>query len=75
MEVTSLTIIRESFDDKTPKNAIGELLDEISGKYATSTRSLGRLLSKMVSRTWGGLILTRENTDKAYWLVKKIESD
>jgi len=76
MEVTSLGIIKRSFDEnKLPINTVGELLDEISGKYAANTKSLGRLLGKMVARTWGGLILTREDTDKAYWLVKKVKSD
>lgn len=55
--------------------AIGETLEDILNvKYASNAKSLGRLLSKMTDRAFGELILTREEKDRAFWKVQKINN-
>lgn len=56
-------------------NPLGETLEEILGKYSKTTKSVGKLLSKMIARNYGGLILSREDTDRAWWQIKKISSE
>ena len=54
--------------------AIGEILEDILGpKYSRSPKSIGKLLGKMVGRAYGNLTLNREDTDRAYWTVSKLD--
>lgn len=76
-EAASRELISNGFmpDTSTPANVMGELLEEILGKYSQNTRSVGRLLSKMVGRAYGDLVLTRLDKDRAYWQVEKIKTE
>ena len=68
---TSRAIIAQGYPSgvDNPPVAVGELLEDILGKYSTSAKSVGKLLSKMVDRTYGKLVLNRIDTDRAYWQI------
>ena len=71
---TSRNVILKGFpdEDDSKTTLIGEILEDILGKYAKSAKSLGKLLSKMKGRAYGKLVLSREDTDRAYWKIKQI---
>jgi len=68
---TSREIISQGFPSgvDNPPVAIGEVLEDVLGKYAGSAKSVGKLLGKMVDRTYGKLVLNRVDTDRAFWQI------
>lgn len=60
--------------DGTP-TLLGELLEDILGKYKDSAKSIGKLLSRMLSRTYGNMSLTKVETDRAYWQIEIAADD
>lgn len=53
---------------------LGERLEEILGKHRDSPKSVGKLLGKMIGRTYGNMTMSRVDTDRAWWQIEKTES-
>lgn len=72
----SRSVIREGFPHgvESIPSPMGELLEEILGKYKDSAKSAGKLLGKMLGRTYGDMVLSRTHTDRAWWQIEKSES-
>jgi hypothetical protein len=69
---TSRDAITQGFPDAAGEGfpMIGEALEDILGnKYADNPKSVGKLLGRMVDRNYGNLVLTRQDTDRAYWQI------
>ena len=56
--------------ENQPPNLLGESLEDILGKYAQSAKSVGKLLSRMMGRTYDGRSLSKIETDRAYWRIE-----
>ena len=72
---TSRQVINKGFtgkDDDSKPEVIGEILEDILGRYARSAKSVGKLLGKMVGRAFGDLNLNRFDSDRAYWKIEPI---
>lgn len=52
---------------------LGERLEEILGKHRDSSKSVGKLLGKMIGRVYGELVMSRVDTDRAWWQIEKSE--
>ena len=53
-----------------PPIVLGEALEDILGKFKDSAKSVGKLLSRMMGRTYDGKSLSKIETDRAYWKIE-----
>ena len=74
--ITSRDIINNAFVEDGGNILLSEPLEELLGKkYCDQPKSLGRMLSRMVDRTYNNLSLIRENKDRAYWQIVCRDTD
>jgi len=80
--ITSRDIITNAFNEDVYCQAgnksirLKEALEDILGKkYCDNPKSLGRLLAKMLGRVYSGLMLKKEEKDRAYWYIEKVENE
>lgn len=74
---TSRQVITEGWPSGVnyPPIALGEALEDILGKFKDSAKSVGKLLSRMMGRTYDGRSLSKIETDRAYWKIEQEDSD
>lgn len=53
-----------------PPTVLGEVLEDILGKFKDSAKSVGKLLSRMMGRTYNKKSLSKIETDRAYWKIE-----
>ena len=69
---TSRNVIDQSWPSgvNNPPIYMGEILEDILGKFKDSAKSVGKLLSRMMGRTYDKKSLSKIETDRAYWKIE-----